>query len=230
MLLLLLLLLEVMLGPRIWRVELLRRRAMPQDRLLLLLQGRRGRSTGRSHGLRERRRGVGTLLAACMTWVSKVDDDMAGLVSGGRLTARKEEGSEGGTGDGRREGLVETRRLEEQLTRVRDGGGEVVCVLLLVLLMLLMLLHEAIVEVWRRRSGVVVLTGIVRVWCRLGLVLALALAAVGGNVIELLRVEGERAPSAAGSAGKTWTWTWTWTSNSNSRNSVRSRVERSLVF
>ena len=60
-----LLLLEVMLGPRIWRVELLRRRAMPQEwLLLLLLQRRRGRSTGRSHGLSERRRGVGTLLAA----------------------------------------------------------------------------------------------------------------------------------------------------------------------
>lgn len=43
---LLLLLLEVMLGPRIWRVELLRRRAMPQDWQLLLLQRWRGCSTG----------------------------------------------------------------------------------------------------------------------------------------------------------------------------------------
>ena len=68
--LLLLLLLEVMLGPRIWRVELLRRRAMPQARLLLLLQRRSGRSTGRSHGLAEWRRGVGTLLAACIVDVS----------------------------------------------------------------------------------------------------------------------------------------------------------------
>ena len=73
---LLLLLLEVMLGPRIWRVELLRRRAMPQARLLLLLQGRSGCSTGRSHGLAEWRRGVGTLLAACMMWVSKIGEDM----------------------------------------------------------------------------------------------------------------------------------------------------------
>ena len=76
LLVLLLLLLEVMLGPRIWRVELLRRRAMPQARLLLLLQGRSGRSTGRSHGLAEWRRGVGTLLAACMMWVSKIGEDM----------------------------------------------------------------------------------------------------------------------------------------------------------
>lgn len=76
LLVLLLLLLEVMLGPRIWRVELLRRRAMPQARLLLLLQRRSGRSTGRSHGLAEWRRGVGTLLAACMMWVSKIGEDM----------------------------------------------------------------------------------------------------------------------------------------------------------
>ena len=46
LLVLLLLLLEVMLGPRIWRVELLRRRAMPQDWQLLLLQRWRGCSTG----------------------------------------------------------------------------------------------------------------------------------------------------------------------------------------
>jgi hypothetical protein len=46
-----------------------------------------------------------------------------------------------------------------------------------VVLLLALVLHEAIVEVWRRRSGVrVVLTGMVRVWCRLGLDLALALA------------------------------------------------------
>ena len=91
------LLVLLMLGPRIWRVQLLGRRAMP-DGLLLLLQGRRRRSAGRGHGLVKGRRGIGTLLAA-----SK-----------------------------------------------RGRGGEVRC-----------LLHEAIVELWRRRSGEVV-TGIRR--------------------------------------------------------------------
>ena len=99
---LLLLLLEVMLGPRIWRVELLRRRDVPQERLLLLLQGRSRRGTGRGHRLRERRRGVGTLLAACMIGVSKIEEDMAGLVSSGRYHMSKreggvEEGREGGS-------------------------------------------------------------------------------------------------------------------------------------
>jgi len=89
-----------------------------------------------------------------------------------------------------------------------------------VLLLVLLVLHEAIVEVWRRRSGVrVVWTGIVRVWCRLGLVLALALAVamlamalamalLGVRCILLLllllllRVESEsRSSRAPGSAG-----------------------------
>ena len=54
------------------------------------------------------------------------------------------------------------------------------------LLVLVLVLHEAIVEVWRRRSGVrVILTGIVRV---LGLALALAVAvlALAVRVILLL--------------------------------------------
>jgi len=85
-----------------------------------------------------------------------------------------------------------------------------------VLLLVLLVLHEAIVEVWRRRSGVrVVWTGIVRVWCRLGLVLALALAVamlamalamallgVRCILLLLLRVESEsRSSRAPGSAG-----------------------------
>jgi hypothetical protein len=57
-------------------------------------------------------------------------------------------------------GQSERRDKARQLTRVRGGGGEVVWVVLV----LVLVLHEAIVEVWRRRSGVrVVLTGIVRV-------------------------------------------------------------------
>lgn len=55
-----------------------------------------------------------------------------------------------------------------------------------VVLLLVLVLHEAIVEVWRRRSGVrVILTGIVRV---LGLALALAVAvlALAVRVILLL--------------------------------------------
>ena len=86
----------------------------------------------------------------------------------------------------------------------------------MVLLLVLLVLHEAIVEVWRRRSGVrVVWTGIVRVWCRLGLVLALALAVamlamalamallgVRCILLLLLRVESEsRSSRAPGSAG-----------------------------
>lgn len=61
-----LLLLEVVLGLRIWRVELLRRCAMPQAGLLL--QGRSWCSTGCGHVL-----GIwcrGELLAWCMTRVS----------------------------------------------------------------------------------------------------------------------------------------------------------------
>ena len=78
-----------------------------------------------------------------------------------------------------------------------------------VVLLLALVLHEAIVEVWRRRSGVrVVLTGMVRVWCRLGLDLALALALavrVRGILLLLLlllRVDRETSRArAAGSAG-----------------------------
>jgi hypothetical protein len=65
----------LMLGPRIWRVELLGRSAMPYG--LLLLQGRRGRSTGRGHGLGEGRRGIRPLLAACIADVSKRYGGMA---------------------------------------------------------------------------------------------------------------------------------------------------------
>lgn len=73
-----------------------------------------------------------------------------------------------------------------------------------VVLLLVLVLHEAIVEVWRRRSGVrVVLTGIVRV---LGLALALAVAvlalAVRGILLLLLLLMVETWTSrAAGSAG-----------------------------
>jgi hypothetical protein len=64
-----------------------------------------------------------------------------------------------------------------------------------VVLLLALVLHEAIVEVWRRRSGVrVVLTGIVR--------LALALALAGLRCILLLLLllllTTERAPGSAG--------------------------------
>ena len=44
--------------------------------LLLLLQGRRRGSAGCGHGLVKGRRGVGTLLAACMMWVSEIGEDM----------------------------------------------------------------------------------------------------------------------------------------------------------
>ena len=69
---------------------------------------------------------------------------------------------------------------------------------------MVLVLHEAIVEVWRRRSGVrVILTGIVRV---LGLALALAVAvlalAVRGILLLLLLLMVETWTSrAAGSAG-----------------------------
>jgi hypothetical protein len=61
----------LMLGPRI--CELLGR----GYGLLLLLQGRRRRSTGRGHGLSKRRRGVRILLAACIADVSKRYSGMA---------------------------------------------------------------------------------------------------------------------------------------------------------
>ena len=55
-----------------------------------------------------------------------------------------------------------------------------------VVLLLVLVLHEAIVEVWRRRSGVrVILTGIVRV-LGLGLALAVAVLALAVRVILLL--------------------------------------------
>jgi hypothetical protein len=62
-----------------------------------------------------------------------------------------------------------------------------------VVLLLALVLHEAIVEVWRRRSGVrVVLTGIVR------LALALALAGLRCILLLLLLLTTERAPGSAG--------------------------------
>lgn len=75
-----------------------------------------------------------------------------------------------------------------------------------VVLLLVLVLHEAIVEVWRRRSGVrVILTGIVRV---LGLALALAVAvlalAVRGILLLLLlllMMVETWTSRAAGSAG-----------------------------
>lgn len=76
------LLVLLMLGPRIWRVQLLGRRAMPYG-LLLLLQGRRRRSAGRGHGLVKGRRGVGTLLAACIVDVSTRYKAMTATARGG---------------------------------------------------------------------------------------------------------------------------------------------------
>ena len=92
----------------------------------------------------------------------------------------------------RRERQDKTR----QLTRVRGGGGEVVwvvvVVLLVVVLLLALVLHEAIVEVWRRRSGVrVVLTGIVRP----GLGLAILL------LLLLMMSSRDRTAGSAGRAG-----------------------------
>ena len=76
------LLVLLMLGPRIWRVQLLGRRAMPYG-LLLLLQGRRRRSAGRGHGLVKGRRGAGTLLAACIVDVSTRYKAMTATARGG---------------------------------------------------------------------------------------------------------------------------------------------------
>jgi hypothetical protein len=73
----------LMLGPRIWRVQLLGRRAMPDGLLLLLLQGRRRRSAGRGHGLVKGRRGIGTLLAACIEDVSTRYKAMTATARGG---------------------------------------------------------------------------------------------------------------------------------------------------
>jgi hypothetical protein len=85
MLLLARLLILLMLGPRIWGVQLLGRRAMPYGLrlLLLLLQGRRRRSAGRGHGLVEGRRGVGTLLAAWIVDVSTRYKAMTATARGG---------------------------------------------------------------------------------------------------------------------------------------------------
>jgi hypothetical protein len=124
-----------------------------------------------------------------MMWVSKIGEDKTGLVSGGRVMVEslERQTGEGLETDGSevRCGWAEGETRQDkarQLTRVRGGGGEVVRVVLL----LVLVLHEAIVEVWRRRSGVrVVLTGIVRVWCRLGLVLALAVLALALAVLAL---------------------------------------------
>ena len=77
------LLVLLMLGPRIWRVQLLGRRAMPDGLLLLLLQGRRRRSAGRGHGLVKGRRGIGTLLAACIGDVSTRYKAMTATARGG---------------------------------------------------------------------------------------------------------------------------------------------------
>ena len=76
------LLVLLMLRPRIWRVQLLGRRAMP-DGLLLLLQGRRRRSAGRGHGLVKGRRGIRTLLAACIEDVSTRYKAMTATARGG---------------------------------------------------------------------------------------------------------------------------------------------------
>ena len=100
--------------------------------------------------------------------------------------------------------------------------------MLLLVLLLVLVLHEAIVEVWRRRSGVVlVLTGIVRVWCRLGLLTTATLA-----MVELRRIESERASSPGAGRGRSRSRSRSRsnTSSSSRSSSVRSRVERSLVF
>jgi hypothetical protein len=143
------LLVLLVLGPRIWRVQLLGRRAMPDG--LLLLQGRRRRSAGRGHGLVKRRRGIGTLLAACIGDVSTRYKAMTATARGGTTghMARRRDRNvagqvvRGSKGTGR-------RNRGGPLTSKRGRGGEVRC-----------LLHEAIVELWRRRSGEVV-TGIRR--------------------------------------------------------------------
>ena len=53
------------------------------DGLLLLLQGRRRRSAGRGHGLVKGRRGIGTLLAACIVDVSTRYKAMTATARGG---------------------------------------------------------------------------------------------------------------------------------------------------
>jgi hypothetical protein len=115
----------LMLGPRIWRVQLLGRRALPYS-LLLLLQGRRRRSSGCGHGLVKGRRGIGTLLAACIVDVSTRYGDMAATAHVGTSTT-------GHTSLGKREGAWQDdgggwelvrRRATHQQTRPR-GRSEV---------------------------------------------------------------------------------------------------------
>jgi hypothetical protein len=69
----------------------------------------------------------------------------------------------------------------------------VVLLLLVVVLLLALVLHEAIVEVWRRRSGVrVVLTGIVRPGLGLAILLLLLLMMMSSR---------DRTAGSAGRAG-----------------------------
>ena len=144
------LLVLLVLGPRIWRVQLLGRRAMPDGLLLLLLQGRRRRSAGRGHGLVKGRRGVGTLLAACIEDVSTRYKAMTATARGGTTGHMALGGDRNVAGSGRRVSKGTRQESGGPLTSKRGRGGEVRC-----------LLHEAIVELWRRRSGEVV-TGIRR--------------------------------------------------------------------
>jgi uncharacterized membrane protein YbhN (UPF0104 family) len=66
-----------------------------------------------------------------------------------------------------------------------------------VVLLLALVLHEAIVEVWRRRSGVrVVLTGIVRPGLGLAILLLLLLL--------MMMSSRDRTAGSAGRAGSCW--------------------------
>jgi uncharacterized membrane protein YbhN (UPF0104 family) len=70
----------------------------------------------------------------------------------------------------------------------------VVLLLLVVVLLMALVLHEAIVEVWRRRSGVrVVLTGIVRPGLGLAILLLLLLL--------MMMSSRDRTAGSAGRAG-----------------------------
>jgi hypothetical protein len=97
------LLVLLVLGPRIWGVQLLGRCAVPYRLLLLLLlQGRRRRSTGCGHGLIEGRRGVGTLLAACIVDVSTRYKAMTATARGGTTGHMAPGGDRNVAGSGRR--------------------------------------------------------------------------------------------------------------------------------
>lgn len=115
--------------------------------LLVVLQGRSRCGAGSRHGLAERRRRVRALLACEMTDVSK-RRDISGKEDMGRMSREaRDRVSAGGSGEG------------PVLTREGGSGGEVrwevlLLVLLMLMMLLLVLLHEAIVEVWRRRSRV----------------------------------------------------------------------------